>query len=359
MKISLCMIVKDETEVLARCLDSVKDCVDEIVLADTGSTDGTKELCRRYTPSVFSYPWNMDFAAARNEAFSRGNGDYLMWLDADDYLSPEDAAKLRALKTVLAEKQPDMVFCPYDVAFDENGKATQTFYRERLIRREAGFRWQGRVHECIPPHGKIIYADCRIRHLGSKKERGARNLHIYQKWAAEEKLNGRDLFYYGRELFYNRLYPEAIAVLEEMLAGAGWYVNKIEACKVLAQCKQARGETLSAITDALARSFRYGEPRASVLCEMGAAFKRERRWKEAAFWYESALRCSDHAAEGDFESPACRDIVPLLELTCCYTALGRTDLALQAHERAEALFPEHPSVRHNRAYFRKLGFPQK
>ncbi len=86
MTISLCMIVKDEREVLARCLGSVKNCVDEIVIVDTGSTDDTKKIARGFTDSLFDYAWNDDFASARNFAFSKGTGDYLMWLDADDVL---------------------------------------------------------------------------------------------------------------------------------------------------------------------------------------------------------------------------------------------------------------------------------
>ena len=61
--ISLCMIVKNEEEVLARCLDSVRSLVDEIVIVDTGSTDRTREIAARYTDRLYSFPWNDDFAA--------------------------------------------------------------------------------------------------------------------------------------------------------------------------------------------------------------------------------------------------------------------------------------------------------
>lgn len=350
MKISLCMIVKDEESVLSRCLDSVKDCVDEIVIADTGSTDRTRNIAERYTDKIFSYPWNDDFAAARNFAFSKAEGDYLLWLDADDYIPPESAAALKAFLPRLDTELPDAVSCPYDLTCGKNDRAV-TFYRERLLRRAANPVWAGRVHECIPPSGKTVRFDgFRVRHLRSGKERGARNLRIYQKWAAEERLGGRDLFYYGRELYYNRLYTEATAVLEEMLSGGGWYVNKIEACKILSFCYAERGRQDDALT-ALSRSFLYGEPRASVLCEIARIYKAQNRLREAAYWYEGALRCRDHAPEGDFEEPSCRDLVPLLELTCVYYALGESDKAVLRHKKAEEMFPEHPSVRYNRAFF--------
>ena len=96
--VSLCMIVKDEEKVLARCLESVAGFTDEIIIVDTGSTDRTKEIAARFTEHVFSFPWQEDFAAARNFAFSKGKGDYLFWLDADDVIPEEEMEKLQALK---------------------------------------------------------------------------------------------------------------------------------------------------------------------------------------------------------------------------------------------------------------------
>lgn len=353
MKISLCMIVKDEEKVLARCLDSAQYLVDEIVIADTGSTDGTKAIAKKYGAKVFDFPWRDDFAAARNFAFSKAGGTYLMWLDADDYISPENAEKFPALKKLLAKELPDMVMCPYDTAFEGNAPS-YTFYRERIVRRKADFVWQGRVHECIAPRGKILHSEFRVFHLGSEKPRGARNLHIYQKWAAEEPLGGRDKFYYGRELYYNRLYTEAIAVLEEMLGGESWYVNKIEACRILSYCYAERGES-DKVKTALFRSFLYGEPRAFMLCEIAALFNRENRLHEAIFWYETALTCRDHSTEGDFDEPNSRTLVPLLELVCCYHAIGDTEKAVFYHKQTERLFPNHSAVKYNREFFKSKG----
>ena len=82
--ISLCMIIKNEEAVLERCLESIQDVVDEIVIVDTGSTDKTKEIAARYTDRIYDFPWCDDFSAARNFAFSKGMGEYLLWMDADD-----------------------------------------------------------------------------------------------------------------------------------------------------------------------------------------------------------------------------------------------------------------------------------
>ena len=350
MTISLCMIVKDEEQVLARCLDSVKDCVDEIVIVDTGSTDGTRELAKRYTQKLFSFRWIEDFSAARNYALERATGDYLLWLDADDFLPPESAERLRQLKETLQSEKPDLVFCPYDMGDRGDGKPALTFFRERILRREANFKFRGRVHECIAARGKQLHADVRVVHLGSAKERSYRNLNIYLRWAEEETLSGRDLYYFGRELYYHKLYTQAIAVLNEMLRGDGWYVNKIAACKVLADCYLSVSEKDRALT-ALLRSFTYGEPRAFILCDLAKIFMNEKKYREAIYWYQTALSCRDHSKEGDFEEPACRDLIPLLQLVVCCYACGDTAAAKLWHERAEEKFPNHPSVLFNRKFF--------
>ena len=105
MKLSLCMIVRDEEKVLARCLDSVKDAVDEIVIVDTGSSDNTAALAKRYTRAVFPLAWTDDFSAARNFSFEKATGDYLMWLDADDAIAPEMLPRPRVLRCVRGSKR--------------------------------------------------------------------------------------------------------------------------------------------------------------------------------------------------------------------------------------------------------------
>ena len=154
---------------MERCLNSVSDLVDEIVIVDTGSEDRTRDIARAFTQKLYELPWNDDFAAARNASFEKAEMEYCMWLDADDVIEPEDREKFLQLKSEL-DGTADMVMLPYHTAFDAQGKAVFTYYRERLLRREAGFRWQGAVHECITPSGSVVYGEAAVSHHKGKKQ---------------------------------------------------------------------------------------------------------------------------------------------------------------------------------------------
>ena len=110
--VSLCMIVRNEEKVLARCLDSVRGIADEICITDTGSTDKTREIARKYG-TVQAFPWCDDFSAARNFSFAQARMDYTLWLDADDVVRQEERRKLMDLKRRLDDERPDVVMLKY------------------------------------------------------------------------------------------------------------------------------------------------------------------------------------------------------------------------------------------------------
>ena len=87
--LSVIMIVKDEAGCLPQCLESVRGIADELVIADTGSTDDTVAIARRFGAKVFHIPWEDDFASARNRTIAAASGDWLLHMDADELLDPE------------------------------------------------------------------------------------------------------------------------------------------------------------------------------------------------------------------------------------------------------------------------------
>lgn len=352
--ISLCMIVKNEEMNIARCLDSVTGLVDEIIVVDTGSDDRTVEIVSDYTSKIYSYPWKDDFADARNYSFSKASMDYCMWMDADDVLEEEERDKFIRLKQSLPP-DTDVVMMKYHTAFDEAGKPSFSYFRERVVRNSHKYRWVGAVHEVITPSGRIIYSDVAICHRKTGSGEPDRNLRIYRKLIAEGKfLEPRQQYYYGRELYYHKKYEEAVSVLEQfLLSDDGWVENKIEACSVCANCYYQLGKEQAALL-ALLRSMSFDLPRAELCCEIGKHFLERGNYHNAIYWYETALNIPKSKYPGGFIWPDCYDYIPLLQLCVCYDRLGERQKAKEYNERAGACKPYSQVYLYNKKYFDSL-----
>ena len=97
MKLSACVITKNEEENIGTWLTSMKKIADEMIVVDTGSTDRTVEMAKEAGARVFHHAWQNDFAAAKNCALEKAKGDWILFLDADEYFSPQTIAKVRPL----------------------------------------------------------------------------------------------------------------------------------------------------------------------------------------------------------------------------------------------------------------------
>lgn len=353
--ISLCMIVRNEEDVLARCLESVQGIADEIIIVDTGSQDTTKAVARQYTSQVYDFVWQDDFAAARNVAFSHGKMDFLLWLDADDVIRPEDKSSWLKLKETLS-LSTDIVMAPYHIAFDAEGNPTFTYQRERLIRNGRGFLWAGRIHEVITPAGVIAKTEAAVCHRKLKAGDPDRNLRIFERALAEgETLNARQQYYYARELYYHGQYGKAVVQLERFLTdNQGWVENKIGACQIASYCYSQLQEDDKAL-QMLFQSFLYDLPRAEICCDIGSWFMARALYKQAIFWFEQATHCEMDTMSGGFVQPDCYGYIPFLQLCVCYDRLGQYEQAAAYNEQAAAYKPEEAAVVHNRAYFRTKG----
>ena len=229
--LSLCMIIKDEELVLDRCLKSIYDAVDEIIIVDTGSTDNSKNICKNYTENIYDYIWNDDFSTARNFSFEKATKDYILWLDADEIIDEENKEKLLNLKQVLS-LDIDVVTMHTCMNIDECNNPQITMVRNRIVKREDNFKWIGFVHEYIEASGNVYDSDICIIH-DKVKPVSDRNLKIYKKKVEEKQaFSERDLYYYGKELYCNKYYNEAIKVLEEFVSKGTWEDEIIDALYV-------------------------------------------------------------------------------------------------------------------------------
>ena len=352
--VSLCMIVKNEEDVLARCLDSVKDLVDEIIIVDTGSKDRTKEIAHTYTDNVFDFVWIDDFAAARNFAFSKAKCMYCMWLDADDVILLKDQEGFQRLKETLSP-ETDMVMMKYHTAFDSSGKPTFSYYRERLIANHKGYQWVGAVHEIIPPTGNIYYSDdAAVSHKKLRVQDPDRNLRIFEKLIAQGNvLDARQQFYYARELYYHNQFEKAIQVFNAFLQREdAWVENQIDACTLIFYCRRQMGQKQEALY-ALFQSFVYDEPRAETCCEIGDYFMECNAYQRAIYWYQTAANTARKDTEGGFIQPDCYDYIPYMQMCVCYDKLGDYDTANYYNEKAGDCKPNDKAYLLNKQYFQK------
>ena len=352
--ISLCMIVRDEEDVLERCLESVRGLFDETVIVDTGSTDRTKSIAERFTDKVYDFKWEDDFSKARNFAFSKASGDYLCWLDADDVIEGDNYGLFGEIIDSLERLSPDMVMLPYNVAFSDDGRVLLSYERERIVRAGAGFWFEGEIHEAIVPRGKIIHGRAAVSHKKLKEGSGGRNIAIFEKIIENGRgLSPRMRYYYARELCAVGRRDEAIKQYRLCAEdSAAWSENRISAFYELSQCLSAAGRDEES-EEALYRALSLGPPRADLCCELGRRALEKGRYDLARFWYELAPR-QFKTAVGGFVHADYGGYVPYLQLCVIADRLGERELAEKYNDLAGKIYPRSAEVLHNREYFAGL-----
>ena len=160
-KITLCMMVKNEEKFLPGCLESVKGLVDEIIIVDTGSTDATMEIARRYDAKIYEHPWQNDFSLHRNQSIGCATGDWILILDADEELMPSEHREIRA---ATARKDIDSIAM---VVYNKISSGRVGFLNSRrLFRNNMGFKYEGIVHNQLKGPGKTLGTKYRIYHHG-------------------------------------------------------------------------------------------------------------------------------------------------------------------------------------------------
>lgn len=205
--LSLCMIVKNEEDLLEDCLSWHKDLVDEIIIVDTGSIDSSKEIALKFTDKIHDFKWCDDFSAARNYSLSFASGDWILVLDADEKLSPEDQAHIRQLIEHSTPEAYQLIQRSYtndsalygfqlqNSAASENAVVANTlgYFDTPIVRlipnlKELGLRYVQRIHEGIE------YEDANKRPRSSSLV-----LHHYGALKKEEQLQKKKQLYYDLE----------------------------------------------------------------------------------------------------------------------------------------------------------------
>ncbi len=201
--LSVCMIVRNEAHQIEAALKNFRLFADEIVVVDTGSTDETRHIAQKYAHVVADYPWHDDFSAARNASLDKARGRYVLWLDADDRVDPDNVEKIRHLKTLLDGRA--YCFVLKDIRY---GKPFVSFLQIRCVPNHPKVRFQGIVHERLD-HAleelgiALVNTDIVIEHHGytneyTLKSKIRRNLGLLRKIreTCPESLKDETINYY-------------------------------------------------------------------------------------------------------------------------------------------------------------------
>lgn len=324
--VSLCMIVKNEEKILARCLDSIADLMDEIIIVDTGSTDATKQIAAGYTDKIYDFEWIGDFAAARNFAFSEASMEYIYSADADEVVDEENREAFRRLKETLLP-EIDMVQMYY-----ANQLAYGTIYnydrelRPKLFRRLRTFQWQGAIHEQVGLDPVIFDSEIEIRHMPENNHKD-RDLAAFARMTANGyRLDKRLHNIYAKELFISGEDKDFV-VAGEFFRQSCQDTERSEDEIKEAACVAARAARICGDTEDF---FKYAlkviacEGCAEICCELGEYFLLRRDIDEAIVWfyngaYETESILNIHSS-GD---------IPLMRLAECYREAGNEDQAAE------------------------------
>ncbi|MBS1703900.1 MAG: tetratricopeptide repeat protein [Armatimonadetes bacterium] len=287
IRISACLIAKNEEKVLAKCLDSLKSIVDEIVVVDTGSTDRTVDIAQSYGAIIGEFPWINDFSAARNHALSLATGEWALWIDADEQLDATCATEFP--KGIV---RPHLGGYSIEIVnyLDDSGTTTEFVHNPtRLFRRIEGVHFTEPIHEQITPSLMALglawtpLPGCFIHHDGyrqaalEEKNKVARTLGILEGVIEKNPNDPFQLFNLANTYFVATDYEKAVDIarrgIQHMPAAGAEYGHAVYQVLITSLEILGRREEALAACDACDRTAYNGiineYLRASVLLNLG------------------------------------------------------------------------------------------
>jgi tetratricopeptide (TPR) repeat protein len=354
LTLSLCMIVKDEEEMLPRCLAAVAPAVDEIVIVDTGSTDRTIEIAHEWGANVIEHPWTGSFAEARNVSFEAATGDWIMYLDADEVLVADDVKKLRDLTAQTWREAFYLVETSYTGELGDGAAVTHNALR--VFRNRPNYRFEGRLHEQIAQNlpmyaaGRTEQTSVRIEHYGylgavrDAKDKSQRNLELLKAQQAESPSDAFLHFNLGTEYSVIGDYRSALTEHEQawsLVQSQGQedrdYVPALlqRLVTALRHCGRP-SEAIARAGDALERFPGFTD----MVFAQGLAALACGREDDAIGYWERCLEMGDAPARFG-ASVGAGTYLPRISLAELYARRGELDAARELLDRCAS---EHPDV---------------
>ncbi len=331
--VSVCMIVKNEENVLARCLDSLRGLYDELIIVDTGSTDRTKEIAEKYTDKIFDFKWVGDFSKARNFSVSKATMDYIYVPDADEVLDEENRKRFKLLKENLL---PEIEIVEMRYVNQLSNGTVYNFdkeYRPKLYKRLREFSFIEPVHEMVRLDPVVYESDIDIIHMPENLH-GKRDLEILEREAdLRGVLSERLTLMFAKELLM-------VGEKDDFMASKDYFAKLASStesdsllkasCIVLAKTALLLKDTAALLKYSLKDIVRDGS---SEMCSiLGAFYEETGDYEEAAMWY--------YNARYETEAELClkyKEDIPLLGLSRVYRALGEEETAIQYETELKGL----------------------
>lgn len=299
LRLSLCMIIRNEEVCLEDCLRSVRDAVDEIIIVDTGSTDQSIALAENWGATVYQHPWESDFAMARNQSISYAQGDWILIMDADERLNSLAQDWLIQFKK---QAQTPVRYLVQIVNLDESQQAISCYFMQRLFPNFKGLRFVSAIHENIIDDTQQI--PCLVldlpfyEHLGlqdvhqQRQQKLARNLTILLGECRKYPQDPHLLYHLGNAYRNVGLINQAIYSFQSVLQLRLAKTNPdhpmfAQALAELIEAQLFINRPDQAIRVAENESFKIYPP--SYWYYLGKAYRQQRKLTQARRCFESAL----------------------------------------------------------------------
>ncbi|SHK59051.1 glycosyltransferase [Desulforamulus aeronauticus] len=336
--VTLVMIVKNESRDLETCLASVKEQVDEIIIVDTGSTDNTWEIARKYTDKIFTYPWDGNFSSARNYAIGKATGDWLLSLDADEVLLSKPG-QLKELISRSTKIDAYMLPLLYPIS-EETGEYNQ-FLILRLFRNKKEYRFEGTIHEQVVVHHNEVVdstTELMIQHNTlSPRERNrkrGRNLAALKKASLLAPQNYFLQYYLGIEWLGLAKPQLALPFLQNAYRQLtdDHLLFRAPALRYLLICLHNLGQLDEMICLSLEAASQYPEY-TDVYYLGGIALEEKKEYALAIKWFDQARQGGTPPAMYSHMNGT-GSYLALYHMGFCYEKLGLTGPAKDCYERA-------------------------
>ena len=353
--VSSCLIVKNERKNIRQCLESIIPFSDQIIVYDTGSNDGTQDICKEYNEvTLVQGELNDDFSWARNQSFSYATGDYIFWLDADDIID------INTINQILIMK--DKGFEGYDVLYlkykyDQLG--TQFFYRERFVKRSLNLRWVEKRHEIIyvPKGVSCYFFDEKYYITHTKKHETGTNLERFEYFKNKDLKNeiysGRDYYAYGLEAFAQCEFKTSKYAFQKAIECEDLDVSlKALAYKHITDFYMMKGETENALKTLLQAVALTKMPRPDICCKLGDIYLNNGVYEMALMWYECALKGKPrNPLEYNFVLTSEFTTYPALQACVASYRLGDIDKSKYYNDLALTFDPDNQAAINNKNMF--------